>query len=40
MPAGMTTRVPSRWASIGETGDTAAMASANGSARTPADSGL
>ena len=40
MPAGMITRLPSRPARTVDTGDTAAMASANGSARTPADSGL
>ena len=40
MPAGMTTRLPNRPARIVETGDTAAMAIAKGSARTPADSGL
>ena len=40
MPAGMTRRVPKRLARIGDSGDMAPMARANGSARSPADSGL
>ena len=39
-PAGMTIRLPSRPARTVDTGDTAAMANAKGSARTPAESGL
>jgi hypothetical protein len=39
-PAGTTTRAPSRAARTGDSGDMTPMAAANGSARTPADSGL
>ena len=39
-PAGMTVRLPRRFARIGESGETAPIAKAKGSARTPADSGL
>jgi hypothetical protein len=39
-PAGTTIRAPSRPARTGDSGDITPIAPANGSARSPADSGL